>query len=500
MTKAKNNSVDSVSPHFSAGTLASIFEVRINTADRCMRRESATLEFKENFHLSEEVFARISKTMAAFTNNRGGYLVFGVTPSPHILKGMTNDKFDKMDPQKLTQFLASHFQPSIAWDSMIYEKDSRRFGIIYVFPHPHPPVVATAPCANCFRDGEVLFRYAGESRSIKSADLLEMITERIQKEHRSWQQTLERMASIGPENAYLIDGRTGKLDAGSKALVIDPALIDKIKWIKEGHFVESAGSAALRLVGEVHSASGSPIVATRTVSKAVTPETLISSFLSSSCSSPKEFLEAIPFMNSIYFPIWFFIRQADMTLEQAVASLRNRRFVSKTRVERIVKRLEMEEPSNLAQGSIIDGVQVPQFKSEKMFKKDLDVFEKNANLPKTRSRAILRTAIFKILSERRGFDWPDDFWDEYRNAAFEAITHFKPDAVKELKDELLAFVKRMWQTELSSHDLSIYRRTLCYLDIIIYRPSKKLVDKTQIASSHPRPSTSRRRKEPSVQP
>ena len=113
MVKLRKKTGDPTSPHFSSDALASLFEVRSGTTDRCLRRESATLEFKENFHLSDEFIAKIAKTMTAFANNRGGYLIFGVTPIPHILKGMANDKFEKMDSQKLSQFLASHFQPSI---------------------------------------------------------------------------------------------------------------------------------------------------------------------------------------------------------------------------------------------------------------------------------------------------------------------------------------------------------------------------------------------------
>lgn len=352
--------------HLSSEVLSSIFEIRQGSADICKRRESATLEFKENFHASEAFLAKLGKSMAAFSNNRGGYIVFGITPAPHRLKGMTNDKFDRTDPSRITQFLASHFQPTVQWDSLIHERDGKRFGIIYVYPSHSRPTVATSCFTDCFREGEVLFRYSGESRSIKAADLLNIIAERIQDEQRSWQRTLQRMATITPDQALILDGLSGQLSTGQNILMVDPELLAKIKWIKEGQFKSTSGEPTLRLVGDVRAASGGPIVATRVAPQAITVEAIVLAFLSGICPNPRAFLEALPYASSIYLPIWFFVSLSGLTAQEAANHIRQRRYAGKVHLSKLIRRLESDCLENRAMGSILS-LEVPNFKTASTF-------------------------------------------------------------------------------------------------------------------------------------
>ena len=43
-------------------------------------RESNTVEFKESFNKNST--AKYAKTMASYSNNRGGYIIFGVKDNP----------------------------------------------------------------------------------------------------------------------------------------------------------------------------------------------------------------------------------------------------------------------------------------------------------------------------------------------------------------------------------------------------------------------------------
>ena len=63
-------------------------------------REGQELEFKEQFNLAG--LADYFRDFAAFSNNRGGYLVFGVKDSPRVLTGLSRKaerQFDKIDPE-----------------------------------------------------------------------------------------------------------------------------------------------------------------------------------------------------------------------------------------------------------------------------------------------------------------------------------------------------------------------------------------------------------------
>ena len=82
-------------------------QLRLTDTGKVYHRESQTLEFKESFNFAglEEYL----KDFAAFANNKGGILVFGVTDSPNREpKGLSkkgHEQFEKIDPEKISGFL-----------------------------------------------------------------------------------------------------------------------------------------------------------------------------------------------------------------------------------------------------------------------------------------------------------------------------------------------------------------------------------------------------------
>src|ERR1035441_799185 len=99
---------------FAPEVLEDIFKFDSDNAMRLASRESSRLDFKESFNLgSADEYAR---TMAAFANTAGGYLVFGVKDKPRTLIGLKSDNFDGVDPAKVTQALNERFAPEIHWE------------------------------------------------------------------------------------------------------------------------------------------------------------------------------------------------------------------------------------------------------------------------------------------------------------------------------------------------------------------------------------------------
>lgn len=63
--------------------------------------ESSTKEFKENF--TWDSLGLYARTMAAYANARGGYIIFGVTDKPRQLVGLRSKsltRFDNLDQAK----------------------------------------------------------------------------------------------------------------------------------------------------------------------------------------------------------------------------------------------------------------------------------------------------------------------------------------------------------------------------------------------------------------
>jgi len=67
--------------------------LRINETGYLFHREGQELEFKEQFNFSG--LADYFKDFSAFSNNKGGYLVFGVKDSPRITIGLTERSIEQ---------------------------------------------------------------------------------------------------------------------------------------------------------------------------------------------------------------------------------------------------------------------------------------------------------------------------------------------------------------------------------------------------------------------
>ena len=77
-------------------------------------RESNTLEFKESFH--NKSWIQYSKTMAAYANNRGGYIIFGIKDKPREVVGLKNNHFETLSQEQFTDYINSLFAPEIDFE------------------------------------------------------------------------------------------------------------------------------------------------------------------------------------------------------------------------------------------------------------------------------------------------------------------------------------------------------------------------------------------------
>ncbi|MFH0773701.1 MAG: ATP-binding protein [bacterium] len=105
-------------------------------------REQKDLEFKESFNLSG--LAEYFRDFAAFSNNVGGFIIFGVTNSPRKLTGLSAksiEQFNKIDEQTISGFINEHFAPYIDWEMDLVTYNKMQFGIFYAYPAVLKPVI-----------------------------------------------------------------------------------------------------------------------------------------------------------------------------------------------------------------------------------------------------------------------------------------------------------------------------------------------------------------------
>ncbi len=329
--------------------LSGIFRASPKDISRIVNREGTTIEFKESY--SHGSMAQYFKTMAAFSNNIGGYILFGVGDKPRRLLGLTEkslSQFEGLKVEYLTKNLLDYFSPEIKWDHCTFEFRNLSFGVIYTYPLIRKPCMCkkhydAQSSKYSLKEGDIYYRYGGRSERIHYPELSAIIDESRRNEEQQWINFAKKAARIGVANAVLLDLNSGDLSGNGGTVVLDRDLIQKISFIQEGKFVETNGTPTLRLIGDVTEiVTGKVVVteSTRKVVKAIEPSDIIYLFLQDIIvDEPIEYVKRICSASSANYPIYFFLRQADVALTNVINLIKDTtsRGVAKNR---LIERLE----------------------------------------------------------------------------------------------------------------------------------------------------------------
>lgn len=282
---------------------------------RVASREGTRLEFKQSFSFAG--IAEYLRTLAAFANFRGGFIVFGVADSPRDLIGIDGERFDNIDIARFTTHANSHLAPSIEWSHGVTEVEGHRVGFLHVKEHVFKPVMCIGDGGEALREGDIYYRYRGQTRRIRYPELQEILDARLERERKAWRDHLVKVADAGPTNVAVLDLIEGRMEAGGHTFLIDDRLAAQLSFIREGSFDERYGDPTLRLVGDVEPAG--VVSGAKRVPMVVQFHDLIARFLANSQMSTGEaraYLRAAMSQNSVYVPIHFFIQQSGLTRPQ----------------------------------------------------------------------------------------------------------------------------------------------------------------------------------------
>ena len=219
-------------------------------------RESQNLEFKESFNLAG--LADYYRDFAAFSNNKGGYLIFGVKDRPKRelvgLSAKALEQFDRLDPELVSGHLVDLFSRNIVWEHEIFTVNEMSFGAFYIHEALVKPIISKKDEGkdNVLKNGEIYFRYGGRTQKIQFGELETIINKRIEQNNNQWLDLVQKIGKSGPQNAAILDTDKGLIEKhDSQILVVDEELVKNIQWIKEGEFSETKGEKTLKLVGQV---------------------------------------------------------------------------------------------------------------------------------------------------------------------------------------------------------------------------------------------------------
>jgi hypothetical protein len=268
-----------IPPHepSAAERVLSMFEQRGRQGWFLKSHEDEASECKESFCLKPEGrFADPLRSIAGLANSGGGYVLFGVKDLPdgtlHVV-GLRDDAFSNTDPAEVNRCLAGALAPVPIFSMFTVTFGDKKVGVIHVDRHEYPPVIAVKNINNEVREGAVYFRYVGETRVVKPAELQQIIAYREQKAVAEFARRMSRVA-IG--SVATLDLDTGKVDGKSGNFQIDEELLPKLQFIRQGEFEEKSGAPTLRLVGDLSPTDKSKL---HLVRNNVTNEAVLLNFL-----------------------------------------------------------------------------------------------------------------------------------------------------------------------------------------------------------------------------
>lgn len=229
--------------------LGKVFPVNKSDSSRLNITETDHVECKEGFNV-------VMKTIAAFANNRGGYLVFGIKDKTWEIVGLSPSKMEKFreyDLRNLNQKIRSSLGADLQVQKKAYKIGMKSIGVMYIAGAAIKPLIfSKSDGKSGYSEGQIYYRYSGEDRLIAPLDLQRIIEDRIRDLSKTiLTKHISQILKAGPTNAAVLNLETGEVDGAAGKFVVDQDLLKNIKIIKEGEFTESSGSPTLKLVGEL---------------------------------------------------------------------------------------------------------------------------------------------------------------------------------------------------------------------------------------------------------
>lgn len=295
----------------STETLDRVF--RVNPKTGCLiRDESDTFEAKQTFHARGPNFAKYAKTAAGFANAAGGYLVFGVNDANLEVVGLSDDRFTKLDKAEITQKFGQYLAPSIRWDRRTHSLNGKSVGVIFVYSSAQKPVVSRLE-TDGLRDGAIYYRYIGETREVRSAELHEILSARDRRAGEALANVVSRVSDIGVQNVGIFDVDSGVVEGARGAFVIDETLLPKLSFIKEGEFEQTKGAPTLRLLGDVEGFEPDKTQAIYISGRAISEQDIVRNFINQNApGDPREFIRQQLQFQKKRLPLFYFASKAKL--------------------------------------------------------------------------------------------------------------------------------------------------------------------------------------------
>lgn len=429
--------------------------------NRIVTRESKKIEFKESFNWSNK--SKYAKTMAAFANSEGGYIIFGVKDTPRDLIGLTSNNFESIDEEKITSYLNDVLSPEIIYEKGVYEINGISIGVIFTSEAKVKPVIAKKN-DNDIKESDIYYRYNGRSEKIKYAELAALIQKEKNKEKQIWMRHLEKISKIGAENVAVLNTADGTIEGNNATIYIDEDIIKEIEFIKEGEFKEKSGSRTLKLIGEVKEMSGAIVLTSKTKLKGIRTRELFEAFLYGILhenTEPLEYIRALPYEKSRFMPIYFYITKAQITNEEFTNIIKSANTTGQSLLNGLVERVNGDKKIykvGQLETSLID---------ENIIFTNYNDFINFVNNKPTSYRNNYKITLLYNLIRSQSKDYIYNFIDNEYNNILKCIMWLEIEYINDERNFIAKLMMKIFDDKYT-YAPDLFRSVVCYLDKELY--------------------------------
>lgn len=331
--------------------LQKIFRKSTKNSECIGTQEGYTVEYKQNFGWGS--MPEYVRAMVAMANNRGGHIIFGIKDKPHEMIGLNDKslkKFEDRDLSVWSNFVREHFEPAIEFERDIYEFEGNKYGIIEVQEAATKPIICKKYVEEKLKIGAIYYRYKAENTEIQYAELRSILDEENKKINSLWMDKIRQISMAGVSNTMVLNTSSGKLYGEKNSFYIGSELLNQIRFVDRGKFVETDGEPVLSIVGEVKKTKETPISVTIGEKEvALSNNRIIESFLfQEKVSNSAEYMKYILNSQAKNLPIFYYLRSLSGDFIEHIVGYSSSKEHVETRIKQSIYGEKLKDTGTIA--------------------------------------------------------------------------------------------------------------------------------------------------------
>lgn len=434
--------------------------------------ENDQIEFKKSLVASKQSINKsYLKTIAGFANHKGGWMIFGVDPDENETTGIKS-KYTNLDNAIVSTGIREGIDGTFAYDFFTTKINGKLIGFLKVEKSSNPPVIVKQNYEEngvIIRSGDIFYRYSAQTARISATDLRQIIDEEISKKSKAFLSKVQQIIQIGADNTALLDTSTGEInsDKTNVKLILSEEILNKVNLVEDGRLVQKDGAPAYVIKGNIESIIQPTKILEKAVATGIRAKDYYDCFFNIRCPNPKIFIKELLYRESQYYPIYFFMQKAKLTVEETIKFLKsiNEPEVKNKLKSDLIVRLSKGDIYNPI-GALINDITESELLETENIDNQLNNIASKYNLKGKRKKTIFRTIIVNMLTHKKAIS--NELIDYGIVEVIQAFSHMDHLHIKKSKSFFLNELQKVHAYITQRSSASYFRKVACMYDYLWY--------------------------------